>query len=35
MNYQTLLIGIKDKVATITLTRPDKKNAINPQLHKA
>ena len=32
MEYQTLLIDIADKVAKLTLNRPDKKNAINPQL---
>jgi trans-feruloyl-CoA hydratase/vanillin synthase len=33
MAYQTLLVDIRDKVATITLNRPDKRNAMNPQLH--
>ena len=31
MNYQNLLIEIKNKVAVITLNRPDKLNAINAQ----
>jgi feruloyl-CoA hydratase/lyase len=34
MNYPTLRIDIKDKIAKITLNRPDKKNAMNPQLHR-
>src|SRR5438105_10055092 len=34
MAYQTLRLQIKDKVATIILNRPDKKNAMNPRLHK-
>ena len=34
MQYQTLIVEIKDKVAKIILNRPDKKNAMNPQLHK-
>src|SRR3989304_2172499 len=34
MRYQTLLVEIKDKVAKVILNRPDKKNAMNPQLHK-
>ena len=33
MRYQTLLVEIKDKVAKVILNRPDKKNAMNPQLH--
>ena len=34
MQYQTLIVEIKDKVAKIILNRPEKKNAMNPQLHK-
>src|SRR3989442_9763119 len=34
MNYQTLRIDIKDRIAKITLNRPEKKNAMNPQLHR-
>src|SRR3990172_12158668 len=34
MQYQTLLVEIKDKVAKVMLNRPDKKNAMSPQLHK-
>lgn len=31
MNYQNLLIDIKDKIAIITINRPDKLNALNSQ----
>ena len=31
MNYQTLLIDVKDKVAIININRPDKLNALNAQ----
>ena len=34
MNYETLLIDVADGVATITLNRPAKRNAMNPQLHQ-
>ena len=34
MNYQTLKIETKDKVATVILNRPEKKNAMSPQLHR-
>jgi len=34
MNYQTLLIEKSDGVAIVTFNRPDKKNAMNPQLHE-
>ena len=34
MSYQTLRVEIKDRIAKITLNRPDKKNAMSPQLHK-
>jgi feruloyl-CoA hydratase/lyase len=34
MQYQTLLVEIRDKVAKIILNRPEKKNAMSPQLHK-
>lgn len=33
MNYETLKIEIKDKVAKVILNRPEKKNAMSPQLH--
>ena len=34
MNYETLLVDVQDKVATITLNRPEKRNAMSPQLHQ-
>jgi trans-feruloyl-CoA hydratase/vanillin synthase len=34
MTYETLLIDIADGVATITLNRPNKKNAMSPRLHE-
>ena len=33
-NYQTLLVDNKDGVTTITLNRPEKRNAMSPQLHR-
>jgi len=32
MNYETLLVDIKDRIATITMNRPEKKNAYSPQM---
>src|SRR5882724_9517860 len=32
MRYQTVLVDIQDKVAKVTMNRPEKKNAMNPQL---
>jgi methylglutaconyl-CoA hydratase len=32
MNYQTILYEVSAPLATITLNRPDKRNALNPQL---
>jgi len=32
--YETILMDKKDRVATVTLNRPDKMNAITPQLQK-
>lgn len=34
MDYETLKIEIKDKVAKVILNRPEKKNAMSPQLHR-
>jgi feruloyl-CoA hydratase/lyase len=34
MKYETLLVDVKDAVATITLNRPHKKNAMSPKLHE-
>ena len=33
-DYQTLLINKNDGVTTITLNRPEKRNAMSPQLHR-
>lgn len=32
MRYETVLVEIKDQVAKVIMNRPDKKNAMNPQL---
>jgi len=34
MDYPTLRIDVNDRIAKITLNRPEKKNAMNPQLHR-
>ncbi|HEX4409162.1 MAG TPA: p-hydroxycinnamoyl CoA hydratase/lyase [Xanthobacteraceae bacterium] len=34
MTYQTLLLDKADRVATITLNRPKKRNAMNPAMHE-
>jgi trans-feruloyl-CoA hydratase/vanillin synthase len=34
MKYDTILIDIADGVATLTLNRPEKRNAMNPRLHE-
>lgn len=34
MKYETVKIEIKNKVAKLILNRPDKKNAMSPQLHR-
>jgi trans-feruloyl-CoA hydratase/vanillin synthase len=34
MDYETLKIEIKDRVAKVILNRPEKKNAMSPQLHR-
>ncbi len=34
MNYETLRVEIADKIAKVTLNRPDKRNAMNPQMHR-
>ena len=33
MRYETVLVDIEDKIAKVTMNRPDKKNAMSPQLH--
>lgn len=33
MSYETLLVDTKDQITTITLNRPQSKNAMNPQMH--
>lgn len=32
-SYATLLVDVQDKIAKVTLNRPDKRNAMNPQMH--
>lgn len=32
--YETLIIAVQDRVATVTLSRPDELNAVNALLHK-
>ena len=34
MSYETIKVEIADKVAKVILNRPDKKNAMSPQLHR-
>lgn len=34
MNYPTVKVEIVDKIAKVIFNRPDKKNAMNPQLHE-
>src|SRR5215475_9256753 len=34
MNYQTVLVEKSEGVALVTLNRPEKKNAMSPQLHE-
>jgi len=34
VQFETLLIDKQDEVAVITLNRPAKRNAMNPQLHR-
>jgi trans-feruloyl-CoA hydratase/vanillin synthase len=34
MSYQTVLVEKKDGIATIRFNRPEKRNAMSPQLHK-
>jgi trans-feruloyl-CoA hydratase/vanillin synthase len=34
MKYDTILVDLADGVATLTLNRPEKKNAMNPRLHE-
>lgn len=33
-NYETILVKKEDGLATVTFNRPDKRNAMNPQLHR-
>ena len=33
-DYQTLLVNKNDGVTTVTLNRPEKRNAMSPQLHR-
>ncbi len=33
MTYETIIVGVDDGITTITLNRPEKKNAMNPALH--
>ena len=32
-DYETILLDVSDKIATITLNRPNKRNAMSPQMH--
>lgn len=32
MTYETILVDVEDRVATLTLNRPEKRNAMNPRL---
>ena len=32
MSYETLLVDVRDGVATLTLNRPEARNAMNPTL---
>lgn len=34
MTYNTILYGVEDRIANITLNRPDKRNALSPELRK-
>ncbi len=33
MDYQTVGVSVEDGITTVTLNRPEKKNAMNPTLH--
>jgi enoyl-CoA hydratase/carnithine racemase len=33
-HYETLTVDVQDQVATVTLNRPERLNAVNPQMHK-
>lgn len=33
-DYQTILVSFAEGIATLTLNRPEKRNAMNPQLHR-
>ena len=34
MNYQTIATAVQEGVATVTLNRPDKRNAMSPRMHE-
>lgn len=34
MSYETLLYGVEHRIATVTLNRPEKRNALTPQLRR-
>jgi trans-feruloyl-CoA hydratase/vanillin synthase len=34
VSYETVLVDVKESIATVTLNRPAKRNAMNPQIHR-